>query len=90
MNKSTIVLLSVSLSIFGCSSSTEQVSNDVNMEKNPQKRSVDWCQENYFSASVGAKERQNSAKHCDTQARQSYIAAKEHKADKEHKESKEK
>ena len=90
MNKSTIVLLSISLSVFGCSSSTEQASNDVNMEKYPQKRSVDWCQKNYFSASVGAKERKNSAKHCDTQARQSYIAAKEHKADKEHKESKEK
>ena len=55
MNKSTIVLLSISLSILGCSSSTEQASNDVNMEKYPQKRSLDWCQKNYFSASAGAK-----------------------------------
>ncbi len=84
MNKSTIVLLSISLSIFDCSSSTEQASNDVNMEKYPQKRSLDWCQKNYFSASAGAKDRQSSAKHCDTQARQSYIAAPKNIEDKEH------
>lgn len=54
------------------------------MEKYPQKRSLDWCQKNYFSASAGAKDRQSSAKHCDTQARQSYIAAPKNIEDKEH------
>ncbi|MCI2284256.1 hypothetical protein L3081_13755 [Colwellia sp. MSW7] len=84
MNKSkTILLLSIGLSIFGCSSSTELTSNELDIEQYPQKRSLDWCQKNYSSASVSTKDRQSSARHCDTQARQAYIDAKENKEHKE-------
>ena len=78
MSKSkTILLLSIGVSIFGCSSSTKETSYGLNMEQYPQKRSADWCQKNYSSASVSARDRKSSAKHCDIQARQAYIDAKE-------------
>lgn len=53
------------------------------MEPYPQKKSSVWCQKNYYSASVSTKERQSRAKHCDTQARQAYVEAKENNKPKE-------
>ena len=84
MNKfKTVLLLSISLNILGCSSSTELASKEPNMEPYPQKKSSVWCQKNYYSASVSTKERQSRAKHCDTQARQAYVEAKENNKPKE-------
>jgi hypothetical protein len=78
VNKSQIVI-SIVMSVFivGCSSSTDKVSNSLDLEKHPQKRSFEWCQNNYSSASVSHKHREVNAKHCDSQARQIYIDAKE-------------
>jgi len=84
VNKSRVILaISMGLSLFGCSSSTEQAKNSLDMEKYPQKRSLGWCQKNYSSASVSTRERQSSAKHCDTEARNAYIEAKKNTNKKE-------
>lgn len=84
MNKLKIILLlSSSLSIVGCSSSTEKTSYGLDAEKYPKQRSFEWCQKNYSSASVSAKDRERTAKHCDTQARQAYLAAKKKDQEKE-------
>lgn len=84
MNKSKIIIsIIMSIVAVGCSSSTEQVSNSLDMEKYPQQRSFEWCQKNYSSASVSQNDRKVSAKHCDEQARQSYIDTKENEKQKE-------
>ena len=84
MNKSKIIIsIAMSIIVVGCSSSTEQISHGLNMEKQPQKLSLEWCQKNYSSASVSHRSRQSNAKHCDTQSHQAYIDSKENEKPKE-------
>ncbi len=85
MNKSKIISSAViCFVVVGCSSSTDINPNSIAKKQYSERRSVDWCQKNYSSASVSTRDRQRSAKHCDSQARQAYLKAKK---DKEYKEN---
>lgn len=78
MNKSQIVIsIIIGVVVAGCSNPTDQASNYIDMEKYPQQRGAQWCQEHYLSASASHRDRQASAKHCDSQARQAHIDSKE-------------
>ncbi|WP_339771223.1 hypothetical protein [uncultured Paraglaciecola sp.] len=78
MHELKIISLIVVASLFAaCSNSVGPNENKLSPQKYSQKRSMQWCQDNYFSASVGAKAHQSNAKHCDTQANRDYLDAKE-------------
>lgn len=65
----------LSMSFAGCSNSGPVASN-YGMEKPfPEAKDTDWCQNNYFAASVGAQERQRNAVYCDEQYRRTYNMA---------------
>ncbi|WP_236250362.1 hypothetical protein [Microbulbifer sp. ALW1] len=75
------VLLSIGFA--GCSSAPPAASSYGLEQPFPAQQSTDWCQKNYFAASVGAQERQRNAIYCDEQYRRtSMMSAQKTRRDK--------
>ncbi len=70
-----IGILSLVATIAGCSNSSSLASAQAPTEPFPERKSPEWCQNNYSSASVSARERQTNAKHCEDASRRAYMDA---------------
>lgn len=68
-------LIFLSAASIGCSSSGTTASIYEPQSPYAERKSREWCQDNYSSASVGSRERQSNAKYCDEQSRRAYLEA---------------
>lgn len=87
--ESIVKYLKLGLSVFiatfiisGCSSSNDLAKASEALDspatQDPEERkSVNWCNENYSSAEIRSPERRFNAKYCSPQARQAYRDARE-------------
>ncbi|MFC6439926.1 hypothetical protein [Bowmanella sp. JS7-9] len=73
----TLGVIGAVLSAVGCNSTNTTQDGFAQSSLNNEKRSMEWCQENYSSASVSTKQRQNNARFCDSGARAAYNEARE-------------
>lgn len=67
---------SVAIAATGCAGTSTVASLDEPQAPYPEMKSREWCQDNYSSAAVSARDRQANAKHCDELARRNYMEAK--------------
>lgn len=71
-----LIGFAVLAAVAGCANTDAVASLDAPKAPYPEMKSREWCQDNYSSAAVSARDRQANAKHCDELARRNYLEAK--------------
>ena len=76
-------IIIVTISLMGCSSTTESSALASTKSSDSNNKSRTWCQKNALSASVSMRDKQVNAKRCDVRASQAYKEAKEREYNKD-------